>query len=345
MYTDKLPPAEAALLQAGVEALQRHGIGAAVETVRAAAEGPTIRLTLRRQVIRCHLLLMPWLTPAALGQVAARRPRADRPLLLLTNHVTPAMAARLRQMGINFVDAAGNAYLEHDSILIWVLGQKPAAGTRPPRAGRAFQPGGLKVLFALLCLPDLVAQPTRTIAAQAGVANGTVGIVLHDLRAADFLVELRRRPAKRTLRNLKPLLEQWTQAYARTLRPHLLVARYRPPDPEWWRALDPRAQQGVLGGEAAEARLTGGLVRPEIVTVYLPDAPGPFILANRLLPAADGTVEIRTKFWPFAYAWEHPALAPPLLIYADLLATGDARCLDAAQRVYEKHLARSVAAA
>jgi hypothetical protein len=33
-------------------------------------------------------------------------------------------------------------------------------------------------------------------------------------------------------------------------------------------------------------------------------------------------------------------LAPPLLIYAELLATGDARCLEAAKRVYEDHLTR-----
>jgi hypothetical protein len=254
------------------------------------------------------------------------------------------MAERLRQLGINFVDAAGNAYLERGPVLIWVLGNKAVTAARPPRAGRAFQPGGLKVLFALLCRPDLVNQPTRTIAAQTGVANGTVGIVLRDLREAGFLVDLRQRRGKRTLRNLKGLLDQWTQTYARTLRPQLLVARYRPSDPEWWRKANPAEQRGVFGGEAAEVLLTGTLARPEIVTVYLPDVPGQFIIANRLMNAPDGTVEICKKFWPFEYTWEHPALAPPLLIYADLLATGDARCLEAAQRVYDQHLARLVAA-
>jgi hypothetical protein len=254
------------------------------------------------------------------------------------------MAEQLRGMDIHFVDAAGNVYLEHGPVLIWVVGRKPLAKIRPPRAGRPFQPGGLRVLFALLCAPDLVARPTRTIAAQAGVANGTVGIVLRELRGDGFLLDLRQRRGKRVLRNLKGLLEQWTQAYARTLRPQLVVGRYRAPEPDWWRNVNPREHGGVFGGEAAEALLTATLVRPGIVTVYLPEPPGRFILGNRLVKAPDGTVEIRKKFWPIEYPWEHPTLAPPVLIYADLLATGDARCLEAAQHVYEEHLTRLVAA-
>ena len=344
MYKDRLLQTEAELLQAGLDALNQHGIRATFTKPRLAGKAGVVRLKLGRQVVRYPLLLERWLTPPTVGHVAARHPRTDQPALLMTNYVNPHMAERLRALDLNFIDAAGNAYLKHGPVLIWVVGRKAVATMRPPRAGRAFQPGGLRVLFALLCTPDLVGRPTRTIAAQAGVANGTVGIVLRELREHYFLVDLRQRRGKRTLRNLKGLLEQWTQAYARTLRPRLLVARYRPPEPDWWRNVDPRMYRGVFGGEPAEVLLTRTLVRPGIVTVYLPDAPGQFIVANRLARTPDGTAEIRKKFWPFEYAWEHTTLAPPILIYADLLATGDPRCLEAAQRVYEEHLARLVSA-
>jgi hypothetical protein len=33
-------------------------------------------------------------------------------------------------------------------------------------------------------------------------------------------------------------------------------------------------------------------------------------------------------------------IVPPVLIYADLLATGDGRCLETAQMIYENQLAR-----
>ena len=344
MYKGKVRPAEDELLQAGLEVLNRHGVRATVARAPLTGEGGVVRLKLGRQAVRLHLLIEPWLTPATLGHVAARLPGIDPRALLLTNYVTPHMAEQLRELGINFVDAAGNAYLEQKPVLVWVVGRKPLTTVRPPRTGRAFQPGGLKLLFALLCAPDLVARPTRAIAAQAAVANGTVGIVLRELREDGFLVELRQRRGKRTLRNLRGLLEQWTHAYARTLRPQLVIGRYRAPEPDWWRNVNPREYGGVFGGEPAEALLTGTLVRPGIVTMYLPEPFGRFILGNRLVNAPDGTVEIRKKFWPFEYPWEHPTLAPPVLIYADLLATGDARCLEAAHRVYEEHLARLVAA-
>jgi hypothetical protein len=35
-------------------------------------------------------------------------------------------------------------------------------------------------------------------------------------------------------------------------------------------------------------------------------------------------------------------LVPPLLIYADLMATGDARAIEAAEIIYDKYIARLV---
>ncbi len=344
MYTQRMPPAQTELLQTGLEALDQHGIPATVTKPPLADQAGVVRLKLGRRGVRWPLLLERWLTPATVGHVIRRRPRTDQPALLVTDYVTPHLAEQLRALGINFVDAAGNAYLQEGPVLIWVVGRKAGPAMRPPRAGRAFQPSGLRVVFALLCIPDLAGRPTRTIAVQAGVANGTVGIVLRELREDGYLVDLRQRPGKRTLRNRKRLLEQWTQAYARTLRPRLLVARYRPPEPEWWRTVNPHDDGAVFGGEAAEVLLTGTLVRPEVVTMYLPKAPDQFIFKNRLVKAPEGPVEIREKFWPFEHAWDHPNLAPPILIYADLLAMGDARCLEAAHRLYEEQLARLVAA-
>ena len=339
--------AEAELLQAGLDVLGTHGIRANVDKRRFgrrdAGEDAVVRLAFGRRMVPYHVLIKRWLTPATLGQAADQLGNLPQPALLVTDYATPQVAERLRDLGIDFVDAAGNAHLDRPPFLIWVVGRKPHIATRRPRGARAFQPGGLKLLFALLCQPDLVGRPTRTIAAHAGVANGTVGGVLQELRQEGYLVDLQQRRGGRRLRNLKGLLEQWTAAYARTLRPKLLIGRYRAPEPDWWRTVNPRQYDGVFGGETAEALLTGTL-RPGIATIYLAEPPGRFILDNRLLTIADGTVEVRQKFWAFDYPWDKPALAPPVLIYADLLATGDARCLEAAQRVYEDYLSRLVAA-
>src|SRR5438270_141551 len=55
----------------------------------------------------------------------------------------------------------------------------------------------------------------------------------------------------------------------------------------------------------------------------------------------EGLVEIRRPFWGDALTMEgHPKTVPAALVYADLLATGDARCIETAQMVYDQFLAR-----
>ena len=59
------------------------------------------------------------------------------------------------------------------------------------------------------------------------------------------------------------------------------------------------------------------------------------MLQHRLLPQENGPVEVYKKFW------HHPSetnTAPLVLVYADLIATGDARCLETADLLYETHL-------
>jgi hypothetical protein len=53
-------------------------------------------------------------------------------------------------------------------------------------------------------------------------------------------------------------------------------------------------------------------------------------------------ISILKPFWNFEYPWTHPVLVPSILIYADLLATGDARNIETARLIYEKEIARLV---
>lgn len=81
-----------------------------------------------------------------------------------------------------------------------------------------------------------------------------------------------------------------------------------------------------LAGEPAAAIVTGHL-RPEIVTVY--GDTGFAALARKIRPSKDkhGNLEALQKFWAFEVAQDdqQPPLVPPLLVYADLIATADAR--------------------
>ncbi|MBI4526538.1 MAG: hypothetical protein HY695_22285 [Deltaproteobacteria bacterium] len=276
------------------------------------------------------------LRPSTLGAVLHQLEHLHlgQTALLVTDYVTPPLADALKERGIAFLDAAGNAYLDHPPLLVWVKGQRPKE--TPVTANlttRTFNPGGLKVLFPLLCRPEWANRPYREIAQLAGVAHGTVGWVLAELPKLGFMAEV---AGKRRLLQPERLLQQWVEAYARTLRPRLLLGRFHTDLLDWYRTLDPK-YGCLLGGEPAAARLTQHL-RPGTVTLYGQKVEPRLLLDQRLRRDPQGEVEILTRFWKFDN--EDPLITPLPLVYADLLAIGDARCLETAKLLYADIVAR-----
>lgn len=283
------------------------------------------------------------LRPGTLGAMLHQLERLGKHGLLVADYVTPPMAETLKARGVPFLDAAGNAYLEYPGVFIWVKGQKPATPAVPLALGRAFQPTGLQVLFALLCNPKAINHPYRELGAMAGVAHGTVGWVIPDLQQQGFVIGLKGTHGKRRLVNRERLLAQWVDAYARQLRPRTLIGRYYVPTLQGWEGW-PLAQHGaVWGGEPAGALLTEYL-RPGELTVYADKLPTLLAAQQRFMkttePGLAAVVEVRRKFWNFPTEAERPDVTPPVLVYADLLATGDGRCIETAKLVYDAHVAR-----
>ncbi len=337
---------ETELFLAAIQVLEAYGIPAKIKPVPRRPAGGLAHADAAFDLVLAgkHQTFLVeakrWLTPGTLGHVVTRLRELGKHAMLVTDYVTPAVAEKLKELDIAFVDAAGNAYLRRPPAMIWVAGRKPVVTPQRFRAGRAFQPTGLKLVFALLCRPDLVNAGFREIAQFADVAHGTVGWVLGDLRETGYLVETgNNRTRVRRLRDTRKLLTQWAEAYARTLYPQLLMGRYQAADPDWWKKLDAAKYKVLLGAEPAAAIATGYL-RPGVVTLYAEETPARLMADYRLRKEEDGAIELRRRFWPFDHAWEHPALTPPVLIYADLLATGDARCIETAQLIYDRYLVR-----
>lgn len=325
-----LPP----LLDAALQRLRGYGIAAEIEA-REPNLGRTradalIRIGQGDHEARYAVELKHGLRPNALGAVIHQIERFGVQGLLVADHVTPPMADELRARHIPFVDAAGNAFLDQPPIYLLVKGQKPPAMAREQKAARAFQAAGLQVLFALICHPEWVNLPYREIAQRANVAHGTVGLVMAELPPLGFLAELR---GKRRLLQRERLLQQWAEFYPRTLRPKLLLGRYRAETLKWWDTVDPTKYAAVLGGEPAGGRITRYL-RPGTATFYMEKIDPRLLLDLQLRNDAHGNVEILRRFWTFA--GEDPALAPEPLVYADLMATGDGRCIETGKLVYER---------
>lgn len=271
------------------------------------------------------------LRPATLGALLHQIEQVGKPPLLVADYVTPPLAENLKARNIAFLDAAGNAFLDQPPVYIWIKGERPLEMPGVDKAkGRAFQASGLKVLFALLCNPDWVAEPYREIARLAGVAHGTVGWVMADLPGLGFVAEI---DGERRLLKPELLLKKWAEAYARTLRPKLVIGRFRTDQAQWWAKTKPEKYELAFGGEVAAEHVTGAL-RPETITLYGKKADPRLLIDYKLQKDRDGPVEILERFW--AFPTENKDLTPDPLIYADLLNIGDARCLEAADLIYEK---------
>lgn len=282
-------------------------------------------------------------TPATLGTAVAQARRfaaaTGREPLLITGHVTDAVAQQLREAGLQFADAAGNAYLAGPSFLVLATGRKPIKAPAAERANRMFQTTGLKLIFALLCDPALATAPYRTLAAATDVSLGAIPPTMDELRVAGHLAVSGK---ERRLQPTRRLLDDWAQAYARTLRPKTLLGAYTSPDLASWP--DWSIGAGRWGGEPA-AKLLVGHLEPGVLTLYAEKPPARLIVEHRMVIDEGETggpvIEIRRPFWGAALntAGAPDNVVPPPLVYADLFASADARCIETAELLYEKHLA------
>jgi hypothetical protein len=291
------------------------------------------------EIKKYHVEIKGTLTNATLGYIAERIRLFEEIGILFTRHVNPQMSERLKTMGIAFMDTVGNAYINDPPIYIYITGRKKLDVPEKKTIGRAFRPTGLRVVFALLCRPELVKAPYRDIVKATQVAQGTVGWVMNDLKQQNYLAD--RGKHGRKLINTVKLLDTWVEYYARELRPRLYLGKYGTKKTEWWKNIDWRNTNAMLGAEAAAAFLTDYL-KPETITVYASEEVNQFLLTHQLAKDVTGNVEVLKKFWAFDYPWNYEGIAPPLLVYADLIATGNDRNIEAARMIYDKFIHRFI---
>jgi hypothetical protein len=271
------------------------------------------------------------------------RGRKQRPVLLFTDYVHEQLAGELREDGVEFVDLAGNAYLNRPWLYVFVTGRKRIRA--PERPTRAFQPTGLRLIFLLLKNPDAINWNYRELGEAAGIALGGIGWILGDLRELGFVRLVGRR--KRRLTNRIDLFDRWGAGYGERLRPKLLQNKYRMAGDRQLDGLVDQIQTTayadkiLIGGELGAALLLGTL-RPARATLHLLGDPLKIITQLRLIPDPDGPVDVLTGFGTYNH-WEKGrttgcVFADPLLIHAELLIHYTDRLKEIAEEIFEEYV-------
>jgi hypothetical protein len=259
--------------------------------------------------------------------------------LLVSHPLSQDMANRCRELGLQFLDVAGNAYInDGKGIYIYVSGRRGNEDVRAATNDATMTPATLRMMFAFLADPALLNAPYRDISIQAMVSTGAIGKVFDILEARRLIATTT--DDRRMIRSSQLFLNEWASGYASRLKPKLKKFRFAIDDLEKFRNnWNPGFRLSAWGGEVGATYFTKHL-KPEECTVYM-DLNDPHVLRDmvqefRLRADPEGRIEVVQMFWNSDYFVDNFPTVSPHLIYADLIATQDSRNIAAAQQIASK---------
>jgi len=258
-----------------------------------------------------------------------------KPLILIARTIFPKLKDELREKQIDYLDADGNIFLKADDLIIHIDGNKNL-NTEKEKVNRAFMKTGLKTVFHFLIDNELVNHAYREIAEKTGVALGNVKYVMDGLKQNGYLVKLDKKRFK--LINKKDLLDKWIDGYAVRLKPTLIIDRFRflnENDFQNWKNIKLKTGATVWGGEPGGDIFTNYL-KPGELTMYTGETRKELMMNYRLIPDQEGNVIAYKKFWKEED--KNLNVAPPLLVYVDLMINGDRRSMETAQKIYNERI-------
>ena len=270
------------------------------------------------------------LTIAQMGRLAGQSPGK---IALVAEYVSAPQGEKLRELNIPYLDTAGNAFLNEHGFYVFVQGKKQSV--KRERTPRIYRPQGMKLIFAFLTQRGLEQESYRAISMRTGVPTPTVGVFMADLKKAGFLSQ--RIQTQRQLVRRDELLRRFVEHYTESFRQTLKPVRFRSTKSNryWWRDLDISQFNAYWGGETGGAKLTKHL-HPEVTTIYA-DSLLPQLQAKYgLIRDDEGDTEILRRFWKTGGIGD---VAPPLVVYADLIGNADRRSIETAELIYDRYLA------
>lgn len=271
-------------------------------------------------------------------------------LLIISPRIHPATAETLRAQKIWFIDATGNAYLQQRGLLVDIRGRQapPSGGVREildrfrHEGGETRNPFTTKraqVGLALLTEPELADAPFRALAYTSGVSVGLAKDAVDSLSAAGFIEAI---GGQRRLVRGAEFLTQWAAAFPGGLGRATTLATAAAGDLSTW-VIPPDVQVAISGEHASQL-----IENPPTLTLYVhvigaedsPKADGrawrQMMHANRWRSdPIHGNVTIRKMFWR-NLPGVGPGMAPPALVYADLLAANEPRQAEAAEHLRKR---------
>lgn len=287
--------------------------------------------------VDCKFLIDRKITIARVKEKLSKIPSKS---LLIAPYISTELAEYCRSIALEFIDGAGNAYLNADGLHVRLHGLTNETRSNQIHTTRGTNsPSFMKLVFALLAKPDLLNAPYRQIATEANIPLGIVGPILTNLNKQGHLLTRSASSGKKTriLTHSRQLLDRWVLNYQGTLLPKLNARRFSCTDPNWWKTARLDEFPAAWGGEVAAQKITQYL-KPVTQTLYIDknhmaDVLKHLVKEYRMKSDSNGAIEVREKFWNFSNQEEPIDVAPAILIYTDLMTSLDPRNIEVAGQI------------
>lgn len=298
---------------------------------------PDASITINSTIFLCEIKINVTLANinSIIEQIRWYKERYNQPCILIARFILPAVRAELMQHGINYLDIAGNCCIKHDNTYLFIQGQKNHSVKI--HSGRAFKDTGLKIIFHLLRFPESVNLSYRELQQKTGVSIGSIKLIIDELIESQYILKTQ---SGRFLKNQKILLNKWVVAYNEILKPKLLISQFafkNNVSRDKWLTLD--LPLGMYWGGESGAHLLDGYLYPQDFDIYSDLPANELLKTGVVIPDKNGEIKIYRRFWTENNDNQNGKLVPMLLIYADLMGSGDSRNIETAKRIYEHNFA------
>ncbi|HHY0525309.1 TPA: type IV toxin-antitoxin system AbiEi family antitoxin [Vibrio parahaemolyticus] len=249
----------------------------------------------------------------------------DGRYVLVTNTLSDFLKDECENLGINYIDEAGNIRIVNDDLYILIT--KPYMSDGMAKQPVAMTEGIVKCVFALFCEPTLLKSTYDEISKKAGISVSMAN------KAIKFLIEKNHIPKDKVNRRFfdeNSLMYDWLLSYYKHIGSKQRTIPFPPPLD--WRAIE-LPDGAIWGGEAAAAELTDYL-HPQNLFLYSTSQVHGYEF-NKTNPKAP-RLQICRPFWGDELKINEKGRA--LLTIAELLATQDGRNREVAEIINDQYL-------
>lgn len=250
----------------------------------------------------------------------------DCPPLIIVGYAAPAIMKQIQDRGICVLDYAGNCHIMYGTLFLSVTGRQN--NFVKEKKTKALTDSAVRLIYYFLENRELISAPIREISSVTGFSIGLIKNTLDELSNRKFILSIGR---KRILNRYEELLDLWVERYNELVKPKLLLKRMAFKDYECrshW--MDIKLPDGMYWGGDCGANIIDGYLVPGTFEIYSDKSSAYLMSTGKVRLDEEGEIIIYKKFWTTE---TNERTAPLLIVYADLMGTGDSRCIEAAKRL------------